>query len=600
MMIIKKIVNWEEIYFYIPMKILEIKNKIIKCSILLAILIIFYDYGFDKSLIIQQIIVFFYQSFILVGIASMIIRVLFENEKQDSISYITDLFICFFLITIFLESVKIIELSLYPFIRKSILIYISVIIIIIRELAEQKFKISSSSINPAKLFVISFIILIFIGTIALILPNSTIEGISFIDALFTATSAVCVTGLVVVDTNSAFTQYGQIVILMLIQTGGIGIMTFASYFSFFFKGKSSFENQLLLKDISNLEKLSEVFSILKVIVSVTIFIEIIGSILIYYSLDSNYFTSVSNKVFFAIFHSISSFCNAGFSTMTDGLYDDIFKFNYSLHIIISSLFIVGGLGFPITLNLFRYIYKKITNSLLNLIRSKKKFNYPRLINVNTKIVLFTTLILLCFGSILFFIFEYNNTLKEHSLYGKIITSFFSAATPRTAGFNTIDYSLINIQTSIIIILLMWIGASPSSTGGGIKTSTVAIAYLGIVSIIRRNSRLEIFKREIKQETILRSLAIIFLSIIVILVSFLLIITFEPEKEILGVFFETVSAFSTVGLSMGITSELTIPSKIVIIFTMFIGRVSMLTILISFFKKNSNPNYKYPSENILIN
>ena len=224
----------------------------------------------------------------------------------------------------------------------------------------------------------------------------------------------------------------------------------------------------------------------------------------------------------------------------------------------------------------------------------------RIINVNTRIVIVTTLILIVSGTILFYVFEYNNTLAEHDTFGKIVTAFFGSVTTRTAGFNSVDNAALTIPTIMIMIFLMWVGASPGSTGGGIKTSTLAIAFLNFISLAKGKPNIEVFKREIAQKSVNRAFAIITLSILVIVVSVFSVSLFNPEKGLLNITFECVSAFGTVGLSRGITAGLSDPSKFVLILTMFIGRVSMLTIFIALFKKLAQHEYLYPSEEVLIN
>ena len=457
-----------------------------------------------------------------------------------------------------------------------------------------------ASLNPAQLFIISFLSLIAIGTLLLVLPSATHSQIKPIDALFTSTSAVCVTGLAVVDTGSFFTTFGQVVILLLIQAGGIGIMTFTSYFSYFFKGGSSYHSQLVLSEVTNIEKISEVFATLKKIILITFSIEAIGAVLIYNSIDSTVITSLNERLFFSVFHSISGFCNAGFSTLQNSLYETPFQFNYPMHLVVASLIILGGIGFPIVLNLLNYLKVKILFYSLGFFNKKKQQYTPRLININTRIVLVTTLVLIVGGTILFYIFEYNNTLAGHSFLGKIATAFFGSVTTRTAGFNTVDTSALSIPTVFTFIFLMWIGASPGSTGGGIKTSSFAIAVLNILNVVRGKSRLEIYRREISTTTINKAFAIIILSIFVISIAILSISIFDAGKSLLSITFECVSAYSTVGLSRGITAQLSSASKVVLIITMFLGRVSTLTLLIAIVKKAGSEIYRYPSENILIN
>ncbi|MBK8502423.1 MAG: ATPase [Saprospiraceae bacterium] len=475
---------------------------------------------------------------------------------------------------------------------------IAVLFTFIREFSEVRFNYKRTLLNPAQLFVTSFLMIISIGTFLLMLPKATFEGISFIDALFTSTSAVCVTGLIVVDTGSYFTEFGQIIIVTLIQVGGLGILTFASYFSYFFKGGSTYENQLALSDITNSNKLGEVFSTLKYIILITFGVELFSGVLIYGSIQSGNFQSQYDQIFFSVFHAISAFCNAGFSTLSNSLYENGFKYNYFLQLTVILTFALGGLGFPIVSNISNYLkyrFRKLFSY------GKNKVSYrPWALNLNSRITLITTLSISAIAFVIFFGLEYNNTLSEHQGFGKAVTALFGATTPRTAGFNTIDTASMLFPTTMMVFLLMWIGASPASTGGGIKTSTFAIATLNILSLAKGKTRIEVFRREIAEISVRRSFAIISLSLIVIGSGIMLISVFDSDKSLIDIAFECVSAYSTVGLSLGITADLSNVSKLIIIVIMFVGRVSMLTIIIAIFRKIKHKNYRYPTEEITIN
>jgi Trk-type K+ transport system membrane component len=405
-----------------------------------------------------------------------------------------------------------------------------------------------------------------------------------------------VTGLIVVDTGSYFTPFGQFVIMALIQVGGIGIMTVTSYFSYFFKGRASYEDQLLLKDMTNTDKISDVFNSLKQVLLLTFVIELAGATIIFFSVDGRTFEAIGDQLFFAAFHCISAFCNAGFSTLENSLYEPFVRFNYPLQLTIAGLFIFGGLGFPIVSNSLRYISYKVRHNLLRL-----ETNYtPWVLNINSRIVLVTTIILLLGGTILFYIFEFDNTLAEHQGAGKWAVAFFGAATPRTAGFNSVDTAALHLNTVMIVFLLMWIGASPGSTGGGIKTTTIAVGLLNLISLAKGKDRVEVYRREISVLSIRRSFAIIALSLIVIGAAVFLIASFDPDKELLAIAFECFSAYSTVGLSLGVTGAMSEPSKAVLIGLMFAGRVGTLTILTALLRRQQQYKYRYPTEDILIN
>ncbi|WP_373058904.1 TrkH family potassium uptake protein [Zunongwangia sp. H14] len=560
------------------------------------------DLGFSHSKTMDQALKFYYFAALFVGTASIITRYIISSYKLElKVKVFDAVIISLFVLLIFIQIDGVLEMMPFlSFLNKMGWVYLALSIYFIREFSEIQIGFKREYLNPAQLFIMSFLLIIMVGTILLMLPKATHEGISLVDALFTATSAVCVTGLIVVDTGTYFTQFGQTIILILIQLGGLGIMTFASYFSYFFRGKSSYENQLMLKDITNSEKIGDVFSVLKKIVALTFLIEFFGAIFIYFTIDKATISSIGQRIFFAVFHTVSGFCNAGFSTLKNSLYEPEFRFNYPMQLIIAALFILGGIGFPILFNLYKYLKHNFRNRILNLFRKENVVYSPWILNLNTRIVLFTSFFLTVAGTGLFYYFEYNNTLQEHSWFGKIVTSFFTAATPRTAGFNSVDMSALNFATLMIILLLMWIGASPASTGGGIKTSTFAIATLNFLSIAKGKDRVEVYRREVSALSIRRAFAIIALSLMVIGIAVFLIASFDSDKSLLSIAFECFSAYSTVGLSVGITAKLSAASKLVIIATMFIGRVSMLTILISIMRRVKHLNYKYPTEEILIN
>lgn len=564
-----------------------------------GLLAFFFDFGFSQSKSLQHILDSIFFVVLGIGIFSSIFRY-FENFKLIKRKvFIFDLLSIAFTVWIFYMYLFVgVPFKTDFLLENPIWVRIAVIFTFIREFSEIKFNYKRTLLNPAQLFVSSFLLIILLGAFLLLLPNATYTGISFIDALFTSTSAVCVTGLVVVDTGQYFTEFGQIIIMILIQIGGLGILTFASYFSYFFKGGSSYENQLALSDMNSSKKIGEVFSAIKYIILITLSIELFSSILIYSSLNANDFKSQYDQIFFSVFHSISAFCNAGFSTLSNSLYESGFKYNYFLQLIIILTFSLGGLGFPIVSNILKYIKYRIKKILFS--KSRNLGYRPWVLHINSRITLITTFSISLLSFLAFYVLEYNNTLADHNSFGKAVTALFGATTPRTAGFNTIDTSSMLFSTTMMVFLLMWIGASPSSTGGGIKTSTFAIATLNILSLAKGKTKIEIFRREIADISVKRSFAIISLSLIVIGTGIMLISVFDPDKNLKDIAFECFSAYSTVGLSMGVTASFSSLSKLVLILIMFTGRVSMLTIIIAVFKKIKHKNYRYPTEEITIN
>lgn len=479
---------------------------------------------------------------------------------------------------------------LIPIIEIGLIFYFIIRLMALVRIVYEKYN------NPSIIFVGSFFILILIGAFLLMLPTATYQEISFTDALFTATSAVCVTGLNTLDTQLIFTKTGQIIILSLIQIGGLGILTFTSFFSFFFRGSSSFKENINIKDFVSENNLGNVFKTALNIVIFTLTVEIIGAIMMFFSILN--INEIEDKFFYSIFHSISAFCNAGFSTYSNGLNENFINKQYSFQWIIMFLIVLGGIGYNIVYNYWQYI----KNYFKEIIQQKNFHVKNHIVTINTKIVFYTTLFLIFGGFVILFLSEFNNSLLQHTtVFGKITTAMFNSITPRTAGFNTMNYAEYSSVTLLFMIFLMWVGASPASTGGGIKTSTFALATLNIIYIAKGRTRINIFGRRISSESTNRAFAIISLSLITIGISIIGLIIFEPKNtDLLAIVFECFSAYSTVGLSLNFTSTISDPSKYVLIVTMFIGRIGMLNLIIGLLREVNSKFYDYPKDNILIN
>lgn len=497
------------------------------------------------------------------------------------------------------EDIPLLETASSMLIAKKLLLFAGILFLFFIEVSNILRFIYRRGVNPAMLFVGSFVAFIILGGFLLLLPNSTTTTITAVDAFFTSASAVCVTGLIVVDTATEFTTTGKVVILMLIQIGGLGIMTFAGMISFLVVGTVSIQNQLALRDMISTSRMSNVISFISRVVVVTLTFEAIGAFMIYGMVSEKMFETESQKIFFSVFHAISAFCNAGFSTLSLGLYDANLRFNYSLHWVIATLIILGGMGFPILFNIFVYFRVKITNNLQNIMGNPERENYTNVLQATSKLALATYFILLAAGFVTYFIFEMNHTLLAHpTSFGKITTSFFGSLTPRTAGFNTVDLADLSLPTIMIYLLLMLIGASPGSTGGGIKTTVAAVAFLNMRSVVLGHERIEAFKTQITTTSVKRAFAIILLALLVLGLSVLFLSINDAEIGLLRLAFETFSAFSTVGLSLGVTADLSDFGKIVIIAVMLIGRVGALTLLFAVVTKSAAKPYKYPSEEIM--
>jgi trk system potassium uptake protein len=484
------------------------------------------------------------------------------------------------------------------YIVRKLFLYFGTSVVFLTEVSQVLRFIYRQGVNPSFLFFTSFLILILFGSLLLLLPNATSKGITPVDAWFTAASAVCVTGLTVVDTATTFNHIGKLIILFLIQVGGLGIMTFAGLLSYLSAGSVSLKNQLALKNIVSSDRISSVIRFVFNVIVVTFFFEAVGAIVIYNTLDATVIPGMLERIFISVFHSVSAFCNAGFSTYTNGLYELPLRFNYSLHLTIAILIILGGLGFPIVFNLFNYIRIVSMKPVYRALKIPFHESAVHILDSTAKLALITTGILLVFGFTAYVLFEQDASLKQHpSTLGKIVTSFFGSVTPRTAGFNSVDMATLSLPTIMIYLLLMWIGASPGSTGGGIKTTTIAVAFLNLKSIALGKERTEFSRVQIGESSIQRAFAIMLLSLIVLGVTVLLLSVNEPDKQLFSIAFEAFSAFGTVGLTLGITPDLSISSKILLSFVMLIGRVGTLTVLYAFITPAPAIYYRYPREDV---
>ena len=435
--------------------------------------------------------------------------------------------------------------------------------------------------NPPVFVLLSFATTIFIGTLLLLLPVATADGTTtIIDALFTSTSATCVTGLIVHDTGTHFSLFGQIVILLLLQIGGLGIMTISSAFAVMLGQKLTLKGETMMQDVLDGTSKVNMINLLKSIIVVTFIFELLGTLTLYLSYHAVDFKG-SNTLYHALFHAISAFCNAGFSLYPDSMTQ--FRTHFSFNFIMTSLIIVGGIGFPVLADLYKIIKNKLS---------------PTRLSLHSKIVITATLLLILAGFIGFFISEYNSEMNNFNIKNRIYASYFQSVTTRTAGFNTIDNSELSNGSVLISSLLMFIGASPGSTGGGVKTTALVVIMLSVFTILTNNKDVNVFRRKVSEDIIKKVMALITISISVLsfMIFLLLIIENLPFRKII---FEAFSAFGTVGLSMGITPKLSGLGKTIIIFLMYFGRVGPLTLIYAFSEKKNKVNYRYIEEKISI-
>lgn len=442
--------------------------------------------------------------------------------------------------------------------------------------------------SPARFTIFSFGLLILTGTFLLMLPQATNTSIHLIDALFTSASAVCVTGLTVVDTGSAFSALGQWIILALIQAGGLGIMTISTIIIFMLKKRSNLAGRTIIHDTFIHKSKYTISQTLRAILISTIAIEGIGIIIMFFCFHSNHDIIQSLKL--SVFHSISAFCNAGFSTLPDSMTP--YRENIPLNLIFCFLIISGGIGFPVMIEL------------------KEQFpvnrrTWPRL-SLHTKIVLSTTGILLFTGTMIICLMEWHNTLASLSLPGRVLASFFQAVNARTTGFNSLPIGAMANETLFILIIFMFIGASPGSCGGGIKTTTVATLFILAISRLKGNKYPHLFNRKISDKSVGKAISIVLISLGIVFIGILLLNITElgdmshisSRGKFLEISFEVISAFGTVGLSTGTTPTLTVMGKLIITFIMFIGRLGPLVIAIAV-SQPSLSSYQFAEENIMI-
>lgn len=438
-------------------------------------------------------------------------------------------------------------------------------------------------LSPYILILLSFAIMMFLGAFLLCLPLAQISGKSgnFLENLFTATSALCVTGLVVNDISITYTIFGKIVILILIQLGGLGVLTVSSMVILSISRKMGYYTKKIVSEDINYNILTEIPRYLKNVSIVVFGIEFVGAVLLFFEFSKK--LPFIQAVGYSIFHSVSAFCNAGFALFSNNM--ENYTGNILINFVITSLIILGGLGFAAILDVYNVIKKT-----------------RRKLSTSTHLAMAMTIFLICFGAIMTFILEYSNkgTIGNLSLHDKLLSSYFQSVTLRTAGFQTIDLATLTTPTIIIYLFLMFIGASPGSTGGGLKTTTLGILILGVMNAITGKEDIEYRRRRLSWQTFNKACAILMLSLFYLFVMIIIMSIFDSSKGFLPLLFELISAFGTVGLSMGVTAKLSIISKLIIILTMYIGRVGPLTIMYALSKKKYREGkYKYPEETILI-
>lgn len=441
----------------------------------------------------------------------------------------------------------------------------------------KKFK-----LNAVQILALGFAAVILIGALLLTLPIASKSGqrTGFIDALFTSTSATCVTGLITLDTGTYWTYFGKTVIISLIQIGGLGFMSFATLFALLLGKKITLKERLILQEALNTFNIQGLVRLMKYILGFTFSVEFLGAVLLSTQFIPEF--GVAKGIYYSLFHSVSAFCNAGFDLIGNFSSLTSYADNSVIILTIGSLIMIGGIGFSVWSEIYHC-------------KSIKR------LSVHSKIVISMTLGLVVGGAILMFLFEHNNvaTIKDMSIEGKALSSYFASVSPRTAGFNSISTSDMTMAGRFLTIILMFIGGSPGSTAGGIKTTTAGILIMTVVSVIKGKEDTELFKKRINKDLIYRAFTVVTLGGLIVVVMTMLLSITEVGMKFEELVYEVTSAFATVGLTLGITTKLSAVGKVLIAFTMYLGRVGPLTVVLALTTKKKNKSIRYPEGKILV-
>ncbi|MFH2045868.1 MAG: TrkH family potassium uptake protein [Pseudomonadota bacterium] len=453
---------------------------------------------------------------------------------------------------------------------------------------KKPYKISFSQLSPQALVTLSFVSVILVGAFLLSCPfASTGLALNFVDSLFTSTSATCVTGLVVVDTGTYFSLTGQIIILVLIQVGGLGIMSFSTFLLFFLRGRFGIGSREIIQETLAFFDTIDIGALLKSVFIFTFSFEAIGVFLL--TIRFLFDMPLDQAFFTAVFHSISAFCNAGFSTFPDSL--TAYRSDIFVNLIVMFLIVSGGIGFIVIYEIYKL--------------RKKGFTFYKL-SLHSRVVLLFSVLLIIIGTVFLFIFEYEVSMKGYSLFTKFLSSLFQSVTARTAGFNTIDISAISMPSLFVIASLMFIGASPASCGGGIKTATLAVIFAFVKSKIKGSKNVNLFYSTLPFKVISKAIVLVVFAILTVIIFSFLVLVAEFHNTpfadngtlFIKIIFEVISAFGTVGLSAGITPELSSISRILITIVMLIGRVGPLTLAVVIAARDEQ-DVQYAEDNILV-
>jgi trk system potassium uptake protein TrkH len=466
-----------------------------------------------------------------------------------------------------------------------IVLQVYLVLLIIGEAVRANRNIASTRVAPARTVIASFLLIIILGALLLATPRATVtSGMSPVDSFFTATSAVCVTGLIVVDTGSHFTRFGHAVIISLIQIGGLGLITFATFFATVLRGGLGVRESLLLRGMMTFETIGRIGRTLRYVIGITFFMELVGALLLF-AVTRGDFATAGQAARASTFHSISAFCNAGFSLNATSF--ERYASSVPVNLVMTSLIIIGGLGFPVLLSVM-HKYPLLGR------RDGAASRWP----LHVRMVVVMTVALLAVGTLAFLLLEWDGVLADKSFGQKLLASFFGSVTARTAGFNTVRTGALALPTLFLLAALMFVGGSPGGTAGGVKTVTLGLTLASIRSMFRGTRRVELFRRRVPDWLVSEALVVVAMGILVVAGGTLVLLVSE-DLSLSQVLFEVVSAFGTVGLSTGITPTLSVVGKVALIFIMLAGRIGPLTLALALAQRSEQPLYDYPEESVVI-
>jgi len=439
-----------------------------------------------------------------------------------------------------------------------------------------------TKLNEVQVLALGFAVVILIGAVLLSFPISSAsrERTNFLDSLFISTSAVCVTGLVTLDTGTHWSNFGKTVIMLLIETGGLGFMSFTIFIAILLGKKITLKDRLIIQESMNTFNIQGLVKMVKYVLGFTIIIQSFGAVLLSTQFIPQF--GLKTGIFYSIFHSISAFCNAGFDLFGDYTSLVSYSSNSTVLLTISALIIIGGLGFTVSLEIFNY-------------------SKARRLSTHSKIVVYITAVLIAFGFIFMLLIEYKNpeTLGSMNFRDKVLNAFFASVSPRTAGFNSISTDSMTTAGKLMTIILMFIGGASGSTAGGLKVTTFGVLAFSLVSVLKGREDTEAFGRRFSKETVYKAFTLFSIAMILVLTVTIVLTITEPDKLFINLLYEATSAFATVGLTTGVTQDIETTSKIILIITMYLGRVGPLTVILALVNLKKNNRIRYPEAKILI-